>query len=66
MIDRFLILEHAAPRPDAERVIFCDGSGGDVFREGSDLDLSHWRPNRTPARYRTDAGCGFDTRRAYC
>jgi hypothetical protein len=59
MIDRFLILDHDAPRPDAERVVFCDGSGGGLFREGSDLDLSHWRPNRTPANYRADTSTGI-------
>lgn len=52
MIDRFLILNHGDPRPDAGRILFCDGAGGAIFRDGSDLDLSHWRPNRTPAQYR--------------
>ena len=54
MIERFLILDHDASRPDAEHVIFCDGSGGGIFREDNDLDLSHWRPNRTPTNYRAD------------
>ncbi|MGD9722928.1 MAG: DUF6687 family protein [Pirellulales bacterium] len=54
MINRFLILDHDASRPAAEHVVFCDGSGGGQFREGTDVDLSHWRPNRTPARYRAD------------
>jgi hypothetical protein len=54
MIDSFLILDHGAGRPEAARVVFCDGSGGDNFREQSDLDLSHWRPNRTPRQYRAD------------
>jgi hypothetical protein len=52
MIDRYLILNHGDPRPDAGRIIYCDGAGGEQFREGSDLELSHWRPNRTPAHYR--------------
>lgn len=52
MIDRYMILKHGDPRPDVERVIFCDGAGGGIFREGADLDLSHWRPNRTPPQYR--------------
>jgi hypothetical protein len=61
MIDRFLILAHSDPRPDAERIIFCDGAGGRIFREGTDLDLSHWRPNRTPRQYRagTSTEIGF-------
>lgn len=52
MIDRFLILNHGAPRPDAERVVFCDGAGGGIFRTATDLDLSHWRPNQTPRQFR--------------
>jgi hypothetical protein len=52
MIDRFLILPIGSKRPDAARIIFCDGAGGRTFREGFDLDLSHWRPNRTPPQYR--------------
>jgi hypothetical protein len=52
MIDRFEILEHEASRPDADHIIFCDGTGGSLFRESSDLELSHWRPNHTPAAYR--------------
>jgi hypothetical protein len=52
MIDRFHIIEFGAARPDADRIIFCDGTGGELFRADSDLELSHWRPNRTPAEYR--------------
>jgi hypothetical protein len=52
MIDRFNIIDHGSPRPDADKIIFCDGSGGSLFRPETDLDLSHWRPNRTPKEYR--------------
>jgi len=52
MIDRFEIVSHGSPRPVAERIIFCDGTGGSAFRPETDLELSHWRPNRTPAQYR--------------
>ena len=52
MIDRFEIIGHDSPRPKAERVIFCDGTGGDLFDPATDLELSHWRPNRTPTEYR--------------
>ncbi|HXY34828.1 MAG TPA: DUF6687 family protein [Planctomycetaceae bacterium] len=52
MIDRFEIIDHGAPRPDAERILFCDGSGGELFRPETDLELSHWRPNFTPSEYR--------------
>jgi Family of unknown function (DUF6687) len=54
MINRFLILSFGDPPPAAEKVIFCDGSGGRHFREGTDLELSHWRPNRTPRLFRAD------------
>jgi hypothetical protein len=52
MIDRFEIIDHVSPRPEAERILFCDGTGGKLFRAEADLELSHWRPNRTPADYR--------------
>lgn len=52
MIVRYEIIRHDSPRPQAERIIFCDGTGGGIFRPETDLELSHWRPNRTPAEYR--------------
>ena len=52
MIDHFEIIAHDSPRPEAERIIFCDGTGGALFRPESDLELSHWRPNKTPTEYR--------------
>jgi hypothetical protein len=52
MIDRFEIVGSTSARPDADRIIFCDGTGGRLFRAESDLELSHWRPNRTPKEYR--------------
>jgi hypothetical protein len=52
MIDRFEIIGHDSPRPDTDQIIFCDGTGGGLFRGETDLELSHWRPNRTPAEYR--------------
>ena len=52
MIDRFEILSDKTARPDAERIMFCDGTGGCLFDPDNDLELSHWRPNRTPADYR--------------
>ena len=52
MIERFKIVGPTSPRPSAERIIFCDGTGGGLFQAGADLELSHWRPNRTPAEYR--------------
>lgn len=52
MLTRFEIIGHDSPRPDADRILFCDGTGGKVFRPETDLELSHWRPNGTPAEYR--------------
>lgn len=52
MIERFEIIGHDSPRPDARRIIFCDGTGGSIFDPANDLELSHWRPNHTPAEYR--------------
>lgn len=44
----------ASLRPASSRTAFCDGSGDATFRDGTDVELSHWIPNRTPARYRAD------------
>jgi hypothetical protein len=52
MIDRFEIVNATSARPEAEQIIFCDGTGGRLFDIDSDLELSHWRPNRTPPEYR--------------
>ena len=52
LIDRFEIVGSGSPRPDADRIIFCDGTGGRLFRAETDLELSHWRPNCTATEYR--------------
>jgi hypothetical protein len=44
-----------AMRPASQRTIYCDGSADQPFREGQDLELSHWIPNRTPTRYKADS-----------
>jgi hypothetical protein len=41
-------------RPGAARTIFCDGGVDETFREGLDLELSHWIPNRSPAQFKAD------------
>jgi hypothetical protein len=51
-IDRFEIIGQGWNRRPGERAIFCDGAGGELFETDRDLELSHWRPNRTPAQYR--------------
>lgn len=42
------------PRPRSARTIYCDGAHDAAFRPGVDLELSHWIPNLTPARYKAD------------
>jgi hypothetical protein len=50
----FHIQGSEAQRPPARGVIYCDGGTDDQFREGVDLQLSHWIPNQTPARFKAD------------
>jgi hypothetical protein len=50
----FHIQGSESPRPSASGVIYCDGDADDQFREGVDLELSHWIPNRTPDRFKAD------------
>ena len=40
-------------RPESRRTIFADGAS-DGLREGLDVELSHWVPNRTPAKFKAD------------
>ena len=54
MIEQFEIVGSDSPRPDAERIIFCDGTVGRLFHPETDLELSHWRSNHTPSQYRAD------------
>jgi hypothetical protein len=54
VIEQFEIVSSDSPRPDADRIIFCDGTGGGLFHPETDLELSHWRPNHTPSQYRAD------------
>lgn len=51
----FHLTGSAEPRPASRATIFCDGSGGDEWRDGADVELSHWIPNRTPPRFRADS-----------
>ncbi|MBO8171042.1 MAG: hypothetical protein H0Z33_04015 [Bacillaceae bacterium] len=51
---RFYILGSHKKRPDSRKTIFTDGEPDHTFREGIDLELSHWIPNRTPEKYRAD------------
>ena len=40
-------------RPHSRRTIFADGAGTGL-RDGIDVELSHWVPNRTPAKFKAD------------
>lgn len=50
------------PRPHSQRTLYCDGSHGAHWRDGVDLELSHWVPNVTPARYKDDTSTGVALR----
>ena len=41
-------------RPSSRRTIFADGSPDTDMRDGVDLELSHWFPNRTPEKFAAD------------
>jgi hypothetical protein len=51
----FHVSNSAEPRPPSAATIYCDGSAGAAYREGVDIELSHWIPNRTPQRFRADS-----------
>lgn len=69
MTPTFVPVHHAGPRlhitgsrharPAFGRVAYCDGSLDEHFREGVDLELSHWMPNRTPAALKADTSTGI-------
>jgi hypothetical protein len=54
MIPTYFVPGGGQARPASKQTIFADGSADDSFRPGLDLELSHWVPNRTPARYKAD------------
>lgn len=49
---RFYAEGSKAKRPDSHCTIYVDGTAGADFREGLDIELSHWIPNRTEERYK--------------
>ena len=57
--DRFHIVGSRHTRPDAPRTIYADGAGAKGRRPGVDIELSHWVPNSTPARYKADTSTGI-------
>ena len=46
------------PRPTSVRTLYVDGSHDPLYRDGVDLELSHWRPNVTPVVYKDDTSTG--------
>lgn len=48
----FYIEGSVATRPHSNCSIYVDGTAGEEFREGIDIELSHWIPNRTEDRYK--------------
>jgi hypothetical protein len=39
-------------RPKSNCTVYVDGTAGDQFRKGVDIELSHWRPNQTEEKYK--------------
>jgi hypothetical protein len=52
MIKNFYVIGSQRPRPGSQAVIYADGSPGADFREGVDIELSHWVPNRTAEEFK--------------
>ncbi|MBX9786987.1 MAG: hypothetical protein K2Y08_06585 [Alphaproteobacteria bacterium] len=49
---RFYIKGSKSKRPQSQCAIYVDGTAGEEFREGIDIELSHWVPNRTENQYK--------------
>lgn len=54
----FYIVGSRAGNPFSRCTVYVDGTGGKDFREGIDIELSHWPSNRTPDQYK--AGTSTD------
>lgn len=48
----FYIKRSKNKRPESQCSIYVDGTAGEEFREGIDIELSHWVPNRTEKQYK--------------
>lgn len=51
---RFYIKGSNAQSPPSLCSIYVDGTAGEDFREGTDIELSHWVPNRTEDCYKAE------------
>ncbi|MBL0385735.1 hypothetical protein JJB07_03640 [Tumebacillus sp. ITR2] len=54
MIPQFFVLGSSDVRPQSAKTIFADGSADSTYREGVDMELSHWIPNRTPEEFKAN------------
>src|SRR5215510_11138661 len=53
---RFHFAAPGAQTPPTSATLFCDGTAEkSAFRPRSDLELSHWVPNRSPAQWKADS-----------
>ena len=55
---RFYIIGSTHQRPVSRKTIFADGDSDSTFRDGVDIELSHWVPNKTPADVKADTSTG--------
>lgn len=53
LVTKFHILGSNFDQPESKQTIFVDGSP-EIFREGKDIELSHWLPNRTNKEFKAD------------
>jgi len=53
-VPRFHVFGSSTPTPPSERTLYVDGSAGSDHRPEADLELSHWVPTTTPARWEAD------------
>ncbi|MEO7095535.1 MAG: DUF6687 family protein [Polyangiales bacterium] len=54
VVDAYFLRDAGVEPPQVARILYADGSAGPEFRRGIDLELSHWVPNTTPARWKAD------------
>ena len=53
---RFHFAEPGVPLPPTSATLFCDGTApAGALRPRTDLELSHWVPNRSPAEWKADS-----------
>ncbi|HEV7721882.1 MAG TPA: DUF6687 family protein, partial [Iamia sp.] len=53
-VPRFHVVGSSTATPPSDRTLYVDGSAGSDHRPEADLELSHWVPTTTPARWAAD------------